>query len=143
MSQIEETTSKENTDTERIVATMFDILKTMKKVSLENIILNRISFAQTVENLFALSFLVKDGRVVITMDDKGYHFVCMSHFINFITNNLQICYILFCNLYFYMDAAPRNAPSASMIYCGKVAYSHFIFKFDFNDWKVVILMVAM
>lgn len=81
--QIEETVSKEKTNTEKIIASMFDILKTNTNVCLENIILNRVSFAQTVENLFALSFLVKDGRVMITVNEKGSHYVCMSHFINY------------------------------------------------------------
>ncbi|KAI3721943.1 hypothetical protein L2E82_32963 [Cichorium intybus] len=111
--ELDETISKEKTQTEKIIATMFDILKRNKNVGLENIILNRVSFAQTVENLFALSFLVKDGRVIITVDEKGFHHV-----------------------------SPRNAPSASMISSGKVAYSHFIFRFDFNDWKLMKDLMA-
>ncbi|XP_023751578.1 non-structural maintenance of chromosomes element 4 homolog A [Lactuca sativa] len=111
--EIEETVSKEKTNTEKIIASMFDILKTNTNVCLENIILNRVSFAQTVENLFALSFLVKDGRVMITVNEKGSHYV-----------------------------SPRNAPSAGMMSSGKVAYSHFVFKFDFNDWKLMKDLVA-
>lgn len=76
--QLEDAASKGKTETEKTIATMFDILKVNKKVRLENLVFNRISFAQTVENLFALSFLVKDGRVLIMVHDDGSHYVCMS-----------------------------------------------------------------
>ncbi|KAK1409881.1 hypothetical protein QVD17_36410 [Tagetes erecta] len=111
--ELESMISKEKTETERIIAAMFDILKINKNVRLENLVLNRKSFAQTVENLFALSFLVKDGRVVIVVDDNGSHYV-----------------------------SPRNAPSSSMITSRKVVYSHFVFRFDFNDWKLMTNLVA-
>ncbi|XP_050220501.1 non-structural maintenance of chromosomes element 4 homolog A-like [Mercurialis annua] len=106
--EIEETEAEKKTDTDNNMSTMFEILRRNKRVRLENLILNRRSFAQTVENLFALSFLVKDGRVEISVDGSGHHFV-----------------------------SPRNAPAASSVMSGEVAYRHFVFRFDFRDWKVM------
>lgn len=74
--QLEETQAEEKTDTDKNMAVMFDILRKNRKVMLERLILNRNSFAQTVENLFALSFLLKDGRAEITVNEKGDHLVC-------------------------------------------------------------------
>lgn len=78
--QLDETANNEKTDTDKNMATMFDILRRNRKVKLENLILNRNSFAQTVENLFALSFLIKDGRAEISVDEAGCHLVCKHFF---------------------------------------------------------------
>lgn len=110
--ELNDTGAEERTDTDKNMSTMFNILRRNRTVRLDTLILNRNSFAQTVENLFALSFLVKDGRVEITINDNGWHLV-----------------------------SPRNAPPASAIQSGEVTYSHFIFRFDFKDWKLMNEMV--
>ncbi|KAF8398497.1 hypothetical protein HHK36_017426 [Tetracentron sinense] len=102
--ELGDTGKEEKTDTDKNMSTMFDILRKKRNVRLERLILNRNSFAQTVENLFTLSFLIKDGRAEIAVDEKGNHLV-----------------------------SPRNAPAA-----GEVSYSHFVFRFDFKDWKLMM-----
>uniref|UniRef100_A0A0D9X9M8 Non-structural maintenance of chromosomes element 4 n=1 Tax=Leersia perrieri TaxID=77586 RepID=A0A0D9X9M8_9ORYZ len=94
--------------TDKNMIVMFKLLRKNQCVKLENLILNRQSFAQTVENIFALSFLVKDGRVEIDIDDNGNHF-----------------------------AIPRNAPAAELITSREVINSQYVFRFDTKDWEIM------
>ncbi|KAL0558714.1 hypothetical protein IC582_003295 [Cucumis melo] len=112
--EVEDNGSEPKTDTDKNMGIMFGILRRNKTVKLEHLILNRKSFAQTVENLFALSFLVKDGRAEITIDKNGSHFV-----------------------------SPKNAPAHSAIMSHEVNYSHFVFRFDYKDWKPMVNMVPV
>ncbi|KAI8558923.1 hypothetical protein RHMOL_Rhmol04G0133700 [Rhododendron molle] len=73
--QLDDAVTEEKTDTDKNMATMFAMLRKNRRARLENVVLNRKSFAQTIENVFALSFLVKDGRVEITVNEKGWHII--------------------------------------------------------------------
>ncbi|KAG7600166.1 Non-structural maintenance of chromosome element 4 C-terminal [Arabidopsis suecica] len=112
--EVDDSQSEEKTDTDKNMAIMFTILGKKRRVRLENLVLNRRSFAQTVENLFALSFLAKDGRVEIIVDKSGSHF-----------------------------ALPRNGPDAILVMSGEVIYNHFVFRLDFKDWKLMSEMVPL
>ena len=94
--QLDEAGAVEKTDTDINMATMFNILRKKKRVRLENLIINRKSFAQTVENLFSLSFLVKDGRAEISLDENRLHYVCKMCFH---LNRLNTWFVfLFCTM---------------------------------------------
>lgn len=139
--QIDDAGVEEKTDTDKNMSTMFEILRRKKRVGLDSLILNRQSFAQTVENLFALSFLVKDGRAEVIVDEKGNHFVCKIYFIliNFCFNLQYRWWLHLClTLLIVCIAAPKNAPVSSLVLSGEVAYNHFVFRFDYRDWKVCI-----
>ncbi|KAG6491211.1 non-structural maintenance of chromosomes element 4 homolog A-like isoform X1 [Zingiber officinale] len=141
--ELADTGTEVKTDTDKNMSTMFDILRRKKSVKLENLVLNRESFAQTVENIFALSFLVKEGRAEMTVNSNGQHIICRLFF--GVSVFLLVFFIL-CgasHVLPLLSSAPRNAPAASAVASGEVSYSHFVFRFDFKDWKLMIDNVAV
>ncbi|KAE9618601.1 hypothetical protein Lal_00047397 [Lupinus albus] len=101
--ELDESNEVEKADTDKNMITMFNVMKkNTKGVPLESLILNRTSFAQTVENLFTLSFLVKEGRANIRVDENRLHYV-----------------------------EPKNAPKT------QETYTHFVFRYDYQDWKLM------
>ncbi|KAI3991309.1 hypothetical protein MKX01_034628 [Papaver californicum] len=101
-------------ETDKSIATMFKIMKIRKKPeNVEDVIMNRNSFAQTVENLFALSFLVKEGRAEMKIDGDGHQVLSL-----------------------------RNAPCPDVIKSGELQYKHFFFRIDHKDWSTMKDLVA-
>ncbi|CAH9134647.1 unnamed protein product [Cuscuta epithymum] len=107
-----DSTAEWKSNTEANVSSMFEAIKEKKCVKLENLVLNRISYAQTIENIFVLSFLVNDGRIAIRLAENGSYIVSTS-------DAAAACVVL-----------PTNEP-----------YQNSIFRFDYIDWKVMLDLV--
>ncbi|PHT93667.1 hypothetical protein T459_01549 [Capsicum annuum] len=104
------------------------ITRIVKGVTIENLVLNRKCFMQTIENLFVLAFLVKDGRVVIYVDENGSHFLCYGLDLwnqPFIEIQGKAAY----------TRPLWNGPAACLVISGEVKYNQFVFGLDFTDWE--------
>ncbi|KAL2612429.1 hypothetical protein R1flu_024121 [Riccia fluitans] len=99
---------KEDGETDSNMLVMFKILSEFPNgVELDRLVLSRQSFSQSVENIFCMSFLVKDGRAQIAIKD-GRHFV-----------------------------VAKNAPSHEERGRGQglIHNTQFVFRYDWNDWE--------
>lgn len=134
----------ERNDTDENLAVMFRLLIRHKSVKLEHLILNWRSFAQTVENIFALSFLVKDGRAEINVVDNGDHFVGKRLFLMIHSaHQYEYCKMLINSWFYILTIAPRNAPTAGLIASRKVTNNQFVFRFDTKDWEVTFWVTKL
>ncbi|MCO5564325.1 hypothetical protein L7F22_017985 [Adiantum nelumboides] len=111
---------EKQSQTDKFIRTMFNILRRCgeRGCELEQLVLSRDSFSQTVENIFSLSFLVKDGRAQINIQD-GKQFVAFKY-------------------------APTAAERAGRPQGGEeqqIINSQFVFRFDFKDWILMKEMV--
>ncbi|XP_059286721.1 non-structural maintenance of chromosomes element 4 homolog B-like [Lycium ferocissimum] len=69
-------TAQDKPDVNKNMSTISELLKEKKSVMLDELFFRRNSFAHTVENLFALSFLVHDGQAAISADETSSCFLC-------------------------------------------------------------------
>ncbi|KAF9594957.1 hypothetical protein IFM89_035527 [Coptis chinensis] len=53
----------------------------------------------------------------------------------------EVCYPCFrhpcCCIVLFASSSPKNAPSANEVTSKTVSYNHFVFRFDFQDWKLM------
>lgn len=82
-------------------------------MNLFQFVVNPDSFSQTVENLFHLSFLIKDGNASLQLDQNG----------------LPI-------------AAPSNPPDERDYSNGKAERKQCVMKFDWNMWEVNFFKIS-
>lgn len=66
---------KRELETTTVVKKIHDILKTVAPLPYFEFVINPSSFAQTIENIFYVSFLVHDGRCFIYKSDDGELFL--------------------------------------------------------------------
>jgi hypothetical protein len=54
------------------------VLEQVEKINLFKLVINPESFAQSVENIFYLSFLIRDAKVAFEISKLGEPVVCAS-----------------------------------------------------------------
>ncbi|KAH0704877.1 hypothetical protein KY290_009566 [Solanum tuberosum] len=69
-------TVEDKPDVSKNMSNILELLKEKKSAMLDELFLMRNSFAHTVENMFALSFLVHDGQASISADETGSRLAC-------------------------------------------------------------------
>jgi hypothetical protein len=67
---------RQENETTKNVRIIYDILGENQPINFFRFIINPDSFGQTIENLFYLSFLIRDGKVSID-DESGQPILCL------------------------------------------------------------------
>ena len=68
---VEEDIQKQENATSRMVRSVHSLLMEHESVNLFKFVINPRSFGQTVENMFYLSFSIRDARARIEIDKRG------------------------------------------------------------------------
>ncbi|KAJ7076374.1 Nse4 C-terminal-domain-containing protein [Mycena belliarum] len=67
----EEDIARSENETTKNVATLETLLEEEGRINLFKFVINPNDFAQSVENIFYLSFLIRDGKVALEIDEDG------------------------------------------------------------------------
>jgi len=90
-------------------------------VNLFRFVVNPNDFAQSVENIFYLSFLIRDGLCALEIDDRGEPIICEY-------------YIIMSAIYSYFAVlceAPTAQDRADGVMCHQI-----VMEFDMATWRV-------
>ncbi|KAJ7774408.1 Nse4 C-terminal-domain-containing protein [Mycena olivaceomarginata] len=77
----EEDIARSENETTKNVATVATLLEQVERVNLFKVVINPDSFAQSAENIFYLSFLIRDAKVAFEIDDESgepFVFACQE-----------------------------------------------------------------
>lgn len=104
---------KDENETSANVEMVFNCLAAAKKMLFYEFFINPASFSQSVENLFYLSFLIRDARVGIEEDEETSEFM----------------------------VEPQNPPTAEEMQENDFARLQNVFHFDMAMWKALFCII--
>lgn len=97
-------------------------------ISLFKFVVNPYSFGQTVENMFYVSFLIRDGKVGISYDDNGLPFLGMSH----------ICCFLICTTFLTRSLDATEPRDRSELAEQGARKHQAVIELDMQEWEEII-----
>lgn len=106
------------------------LLEQQGNVNLFKFVINPNDFAQSVENIFHLSFLIRDGECALDVED-GEPMICMLFGL--------LCYCSYLSeLFAVMCEPPKDTD-----YADGLKKQQMILQFDMDTWKVANLLLAL
>lgn len=98
---------------------VYDILKSVEPLNLLKFFINPHSFSQSIENLFYISFLLRDGRVFVEEEENGN-----------ITIRIEL-----------ITVETSEAPTSEEVQEKGLKKMQNILHFDMQSWRVLCFLI--